>query len=1111
VLASHSIDVSGEVRDFSKTEKSKPATSVHAISVKDKVWQHPPDAADFEQIAGGNQDMKLLEVQDGYEVSFKRAATPEKASIVEGHLVVAVATMRPIAETLRIQDGSDTREYLFKESRYEVLRPEQGRCNARREGWSSLSSASSAELQELASSSTKFIDKRLSDAARRSMPKIEVPFRRSVVWAILAMLWTLPSSSAFADSSTASLSVSVSDSSGALVPEAHLVVRNSDTTQEQQTNSGKTGSATFSFLKPGHYTLTISKESFADVIVDHILLNVGDDKQLQVSLKIGTASQTVNVDAGGLTINTTDASVSTVVDRKFVENMPLNGRSFQDLISMTPGVVTQSPQAAGGIQSKGDFSVNGQRTESNSYTVDGVSGDNGTGYPTGYGQAGSMGAIAASTALGTTQSLISVDALQEFRVMSSTYSAEYGRTPGGQFSLSTRSGTNTPHGTVFDYLRNDALDSNDWFNKHNGKAKTALRQNDFGGTFGGPILLPLIYSGQDRTFFFISYEGLRLTQPTAATTQYVPSLSVRTGTVASLQPIFNAFPLPTGPEISTSAGLSGLAPFVMPYSLPSRIDSTSIRLDQKLAARHSIFFRWSDAPTSTASRVLSSLYHLHFDSQTYTAGITSAFTGSVSNDLRFSYASSKSSQSVALDNFGGATPVDLINAFGIPGSYSSSAPQPNFSVAGVGTSYIGPFNSANSLRQWNLVDTLNLAIGRHVVRAGIDERHITSPLTPIELGVYPTFTTRQQMLTNTASYTSFQKHVPATPILNEFSAFVQDEWHVAVPLTLSMGLRWELNPPPSEANGKTLYTLRGDVNNPATLSLAPAGTPLWKTSWYNVAPRLGLAWVAHNVPSKELVVRVGGGAFYDTGNQVAANGYAASAGFFASNITYGTPLPISASQVAFSTDPIAPYTATNIYAFPEHLQLPYSLQWNASITQAFSQAQSLTISYVGSSGRRLLQQQSRYVNALNSQFGYISYFPSGATSNYQSLQLKYEHSVSHGLQALISYTWSHSLDYGSTNSSLPLTYGNSDFDVRHNFQGGLTWEMPRYQGSKVAADVLNGWVLDGRLNIRTPFPISLTGALLTDAVGNSYYGNVNYDPSRPVYLYGSQYPDYRPC
>src|SRR5260370_3344191 len=266
----------------------------------------------------------------------------------------------------------------------------------------------------------------------------------------------------------------------------------------------------FSFLRPGHYTLTVSKNAFADVVVDRIVLNVGDDKRLQLSLKVGSAAQTVNVDGSGLSINTIDASVSTVVDRKFVENMPLNGRSFQDLVSMTPGVVTQSSQAGGFVQYQGDFSVNGQRTESNYYTVDGVSGNSGAGYANGSAQIGTAGSISASTALGTTQSLVSVDALQEFRVSSSTYSAEYGRTPGGQFSLSTRSGTNALHGAVFDYLRNDLLDANDWFNNHNGIRKTPLRQNDFGGTLGGPIEIPHLYGGRERSFFFVSYEALRL-------------------------------------------------------------------------------------------------------------------------------------------------------------------------------------------------------------------------------------------------------------------------------------------------------------------------------------------------------------------------------------------------------------------------------------------------------------------------------------------------------------------------------------------------------------------------------------------------------------------------
>ncbi len=183
--------------------------------------------------------------------------------------------------------------------------------------------------------------------------------------------------------------------------------------------------------------------------------------------------------------------MSTVIDRKFVENIPLNGRSFQDLISMTPGVVTQNPQnSLQVVGTGGDFSVNGQRTESNYYTVDGVTGNIGAGNGGGVGEAATGGVLGGSTAVGTTQTLLSVDALQEFRVQSSTYSAEFGRSPGGQFSLLTRSGTDIFHGSAFDYLRNDFFDANDWFNDYYGKPTPALRQNDFGGTLGGPLWVP---------------------------------------------------------------------------------------------------------------------------------------------------------------------------------------------------------------------------------------------------------------------------------------------------------------------------------------------------------------------------------------------------------------------------------------------------------------------------------------------------------------------------------------------------------------------------------------------------------------------------------------------
>src|SRR5438874_2632061 len=233
-------------------------------------------------------------------------------------------------------------------------------------------------------------------------------------------------------------------------------------------------------------------------------------------------------------INTTDASVSTVVDQTYIQNMPLNGRSFQDLILLTPGVTTQTTQPTNsfsvGVGQTGEFSVNGQRTESNYYTVDGVSANVGIGANTGDNPlfySGASGSVGASTALGTTQALVSVDDLQEFRVQSSTYSAEYGRNPGGQFAFETKSGTNQWHGTAYDYLRNDFFDANDWFNDYLQVMQPPTRQNDFGGTFGGPIRIPHLYNGKDKTFFFVSYEGLRLIQPQAALTTFVPDLCMR--------------------------------------------------------------------------------------------------------------------------------------------------------------------------------------------------------------------------------------------------------------------------------------------------------------------------------------------------------------------------------------------------------------------------------------------------------------------------------------------------------------------------------------------------------------------------------------------------------
>jgi hypothetical protein len=904
-------------------------------------------------------------------------------------------------------------------------------------------------------------------------------------------------------SSSAAVNGIVQDTTDARIPNANIKLINTDTGTESNSKTSKDGGFVIPSVLPGHYRLQIERDGFDTTQLTGINLNVGDNKQVIIRMKVGSSKETVTVDGSGATINTTDASVSTVIDRRFVANMPLNGRSFQDLIAMTPGIVTVNPQSGGSVQGVGDFSVNGQRTESNYYTVDGISGNLGSGNPTGYGQIASSGSIAASTALGTTQSLVSVDALQEFRVSSSTYSAEYGRTPGGQISFSTRSGTNDLHGTAFDYLRNDYFDANDWFNHHNGIKKSALRQNDFGGTVGGPIVVPHLYNGENRSFFFGSYEGLRLTQPTAATTQYVPALAVRSSSSPAVQPIFDAYPIPTGSEIYVGGNPSGLAPFVSSYSLPSRIDSTSVRLDQKVTDKLTLFFRFADTPTYTQARTLALLATRHFNSMTYTFGATAQISHSISSDLRFGYAVSNSSIGSVFDTFGGATPTDLRTDVGLPGNPLSAAAGLSISISGVGSVSLDQRDVTNRLKQWNLTDVVNISLGRHQVRAGIDERRLPTPLTPPAYYVGPAFNSRASMLSGVSYSATVQKYKSSEPIFNEFSAFLQDEWRIAPSFSLSGGLRWEINPPPTEASGDLAYTLLGNVNIPSTLTLAPHGTPLWRTTWYNFAPRLGAAWTAHSEAGWETVVRGGGGVFYDTGNQQAALGYS-SAGFLGYTSYTNVSLPFAASAFNLSTDPT--YPIPSAYAYSPHMQLPYTLQWNASVEQALGKSQSVSISYVASSGRRLLQQQRHVVSSLNPNFATIYYFPSGITSNYESLQIKFQRSLSRGLQALCSYTWAHALDYGSTDAAFRSIYGNSDFDVRHNFQAGLAWDVPQSHTRSWLAQVVNGWGLDGRANVRSAFPLTLTGNLITDSVGNSYYSGVNFDPSKPVYLYGSQYP-----
>ena len=924
--------------------------------------------------------------------------------------------------------------------------------------------------------------------------------------AVLLLLILFNGYFARSQATDATISGIVLDPAGKVIPHAVVTILNEETGVRYTASTNDVGLYVAPTLPPGPYRVQVSKPGFKTLIKPGIILNVQSAVALNFTLPLGAASESITVEGGTSHIETSDASVSTVVDRRFVENIPLNGRSFQDLISMTPGVTTATPQGSSGtgtIGSSGDFSVNGQRTESNNYIVDGVSGNIGAGNGYGIPGAATGGALSASTALGTTQSLVSVDDLQEFRVLSSTYSAEYGGSPGGQFSFQTRSGTDRFHASAFEYLRNSYFDANDWFNDHYGASQAALRQSDFGGTAGGTLRARCANRDACRSFFFISYEGLQLTQPQAASAQLVPDVYLREQAPTLLQPILNAFPLPTSGAIDYgSTENPSLAEFLKSYSVPSELNSASVRLDHTIGSKLALFLRASYSPSSSDTRSLSSLSGIDFATQTYTLGATSQLSNRAENELRVGFARSEAKVTQRLDDFGGAVPIDLAAAVGV-GASKNANPFIFLDLAGAGFAELSTSLTRNGLRQWNAVETFSFLKGKHNLKAGIDYRHLSSPYAFASPAVTPLFFSVGDVVGNHPTETSVENTAGVAPQFQEVAAFLQDEWHLRPSLSLSLGLRWELAPAPTGAHGQDAYTISGTLNDPSTLGIASRGTPLWKTPLFNFAPRMGIAWQAHRTPGWETVLRTGGGVFFDTDNQVASSSFSA-VGLAASTTYFSVPLPLTPAQANLPIGLTVPYSAVDV--FPSHLQLPYALEWNASVEQALGKSQSITLSYVGSDGRRQLEENALNLASVNPDFTYIYSYFGDLTSSYNALQVKFQRSLSRGVQVLSSYSWAHAIDFGSTYTALYVLRGNADFDVRNSFSSAVSWDIPALTHRSVVTPLLNGWGLDGRFIARSAFPVSLEGNEDIDpADGHLYFTGVDLVPNQPLFIHSEQY------
>ena len=921
---------------------------------------------------------------------------------------------------------------------------------------------------------------------------------KSLVLVVLLLLFAVAAS---AQTESARISGRVTDLTGAVIVGAQCKITSLETGVSVTTTTNEYGIYVLPDLHPATYSLTIQKEGFRTVVQPSLQLYVQDALNENFTLAIGPASESITVLSDTFGVRTDSAAVSTLVDQQFVENMPLNGRSFQPLIALAPGIVFTSQNLG-----EGQFSANGQRSDANYFMVDGVSANFGVNI-SGLGQT-LGGAIPGFTAQGGTNGLVSVDAMQEFRIETSSYPPEFGHTPGAQISIVTKSGGNQFHGTAFDYMRNDIFDARNYFDAPP-LPKPAERQNDFGGTIGGPIR-------KDKTFFFFSYEGLRLRLPQTASGEFLTA-SARAAVAPAYQPIVDALPLPpaNAPLIDpTCDNVTNpcLANLTVAYSNPSSLNATSIRIDQNFTKKITLFARYVHAPSYGAYRSWEELHYLNANTDTLTAGLTILLAANKVNDFRANVSRYTGAYITDLTDFyGGVAPPTsvLFPASSVyrPGRsqnlvYLGSIGDGNMDVR-AGTEY------SNVQRQLNFVDTFSWAVGVHQIKFGIDYRRVNP--TSLEGTGYSFFPSGYaELVAGTSDVVLLSSYRPFSVIVNNYSLFAQDTWRVTNRLTLTYGLRWEINTPPVSATaGEPLYVLQGIFDaNP----LAEVPGALWHTRYNNFAPRIGAAFQI----TPKTVVRGGFGVFYDLG--YGNVGYAAY-GFpyqISQFISASPPLPFDPSNPALQPPPFS--TVINSGAFlsavDPNLQLPYTLEWNAAIEQQLGAKQTLTATYVGSDGRRLLRQDA--ISPPGFGGGPIQVTRNAGYSHYDALQVQFQRRISQGLQALASYTLAKSSDVGSADAAgLEATsvsdvvlppLSPSDFDIRNSFAGAISYEVPTPAWGRAGKALLGGWAVDGLVRVSSAPPINVTVGGL---VPQSEYNRIQADivPGQPYWIADPTQPD----
>jgi len=946
---------------------------------------------------------------------------------------------------------------------------------------------------------------------------------------MLVLLLAGATMTSVAQTESASISGRITDSSGAVVEGAKVTLESAERGTMQDAVSNQAGIYLFPAVRPGVYHIHVLKQGFRQISLANLTANVQAHIEQNFSLQVGATSESVTVSGEETYVNTQSASVGTVIDSQFVGNLPLNGRTFQTLILLSPGVVltpvNNSDDPSNGDE--GQFSVNGMRANGNYITVDGVSGNFGIGTSIGFSQSTSC-TLPATNIKGSFTSLVSADALQEFKIQTSSFAPEFGRTPGAQISLVTKSGANLFHGAAYEYLRNDVADAKDWFDSK----KPPLRFNDFGADFSGPIW-------KNKTFFFFAYEGQRFLLPQPTIDTVVPSLSARQGAPnPTALALLNAFPLPNGPVLLDQFGNPSGAIFRTAYSNPNHSDSYSLRVDHNFNSRFSIFARYNQSPSDSFARSTADLATATVSQSTIktaTLGSSQLVTNSIINELRLNASQQVTSSVNVFAPLGGAREPDS-NIF-LPGLSLSTSSYGYGIFDPAGPSGLGDLlalgaNGQAKARSINVIDNLSYTRGKHAMKFGFDYRWY-SPVSPaISAFVEDFFLTAQDVYNagvpnqSAANIQLVDNGVEQNIVAPNYYVYGQDTWSVTPRLVVTYGLRWEINPAPHARAGEQLLTLSAPPDfstlDQSGLQLAPIGTPYYKTEFDKFAPRMGAAYQLRQQRGRELVIRGGWGLFYDLNSTPFASAtwpyLQQTIGFHFSNNDPPLPVPISPSTFNFPAPNFTPSPSNpaNVDVAGKGFTLPRAYQWNVTLEQALGVNQAVSVGYVASEGRKLLRSFAVTFGTdpistpgffFSPNFSGLNYTDNASYSDYHSLQTQYRRNLAKGLQVIANYTWSHSTDDVSTTQKFlapgiifapSMNHGASTFDVRHSFTAAAYYQIPSPAWNRVAAHVLGNWDLSGTFIARSGLPFNIEISEINAFGFDSFARRPNVVPGVPL-------------